>query len=149
MPAGDLAVKRHWNTWIWAGFVLAIVALASYFTLFLQFAATRDVPWVNYLLFACSGVLLTLGIRRAYRDPEHYRGKVAGPILAGLSALAFGAFIALLIYTKQLPPSQNARRVGETAPAFELSDTAGQKIALADLLKQNRGVVLIFYRGYW
>lgn len=142
-------MKRHWNAWIWAGFVAAILAVASYFALFLRFAVTRDVPWVTYLLFVVSGALFAIGIPRAYRDPERYRGKVLGPILAGLSALALGGFIALLVFSKQLPSAQNARRVGETAPSFELANTAGQKVALSELLRSHRGVVLVFYRGYW
>jgi peroxiredoxin len=39
--------------------------------------------------------------------------------------------------------------VGQKAPAFALPDTNNRTVALADVLSQSRGVVLVFYRGYW
>jgi peroxiredoxin len=39
--------------------------------------------------------------------------------------------------------------VSRKAPPFVLADTAGNQISSADLLKNHRGLVLIFYRGYW
>jgi hypothetical protein len=39
-------------------------------------------------------------------------------------------------------------RVGESAPAFTLPDTAGQQIGLKELLARGP-VVLSFYRGRW
>ena len=38
---------------------------------------------------------------------------------------------------------------GDKAPSFELHDTDGQPVALADLLARNEAVVLVFYRGFF
>jgi len=37
-------------------------------------------------------------------------------------------------------------KIGETAPDFTLTDTAGKQITLS---KAGRPVVLVFHRGYW
>ena len=105
------SLKRRWNILIWAGFAFVIAALVSYIPLFALFPVTRDVPWVNYLLFLVGGFLLAVGIMRAFRDPEHYRGKISGSILAGLSLVLFGFFVFGMAYaTKQIPSSEGALR---------------------------------------
>ena len=144
------SMKRRWNIPIWAGFAFVIAALVSYIPLFVPFPMTRDVPWVNYLLFLVGGFLLAVGITRAFRDPEHYRGKISGSILAGLSLALFGFFVFGIAYgTKQIPSSERALRPGSTAPPFTLVDAAGRQVTSSDLLKSHRALVLVFYRGYW
>jgi hypothetical protein len=143
-------VKRHWNVWIWAGFAIVIVALVSYIPIFAPFPVTRDIPWANYLLFLLGGGLLAVGVQRAFRDPERYRGKIAGSILAVLSVLLFGLFVSgILYFGKQIPSAERALRPGQPAPPFVLQDAAGKQVASAELLKNHRAVVLVFYRGYW
>jgi len=143
-------VKRQLNIPIWAGFVIVIVALVSYIPLFAVFPVTRDVPWANYLLFLLGGGLIAVGVRRAFRDPEHYRGKISGSILAVLSVLLFGFFAVSILYlAKQIPSTERALRPGQKAPPFVMEDIAGKQVASSDLLKSHRGVVLVFYRGYW
>jgi hypothetical protein len=111
---------------------------------------TRDVPWVNYLLFLVGGFLLGVGIMRAFRDPEHYRGKISGSILAGLSLVLFGFFVFGIAYAaKQIPSSESALHPGSAAPPFTLVDAAGRQVTSSDLLKSHRALVLVFYRGYW
>jgi len=68
-------MKRRRNILIWAGFALALAALVSYVPLFVQFPVTRDVPWVNYLLFFAAICLLAVGLKRAFRERAVYRGK--------------------------------------------------------------------------
>ena len=80
-------MQRHWNLPIWAGFAIVVVAIASYIPIFAVFPDTRDVPWANYLLFLLGGGLLAVGVKRAFQDPQHYRGKVSGSIVAALSVL--------------------------------------------------------------
>ena len=143
-------VKRRWNISIWAGFAIVLVALVSYIPLFTLFPVTRDVPWANYLLFLLGGGVLAVGVRRAFRDPEHYRGKISGSILGGLSVLLLGFFVVSVLYLgKQIPSARSALRTGQPAPPFTLMDTAGKRVASSDLLKTSRAVVLVFYRGYW
>ncbi len=149
--------KRLWNWHLWAGFLLCLVAFAS-FPFFARFPITRDVPWANFLLFAVGGVLSFIGLKRAFGRPQQYRGKIAGPILGTLSLLAVGFFCFIVFYmTKQLPVSSGAPRVGQKAPEFVLPDTTNQPVSLTSLLSAPlagaqvppKGVVLVFYRGYW
>jgi hypothetical protein len=143
-------LKRRWNILLWAGFVIVVLSVVSYVPVFAIFPVTRDVPWVNYLLFVAGGAMLVVGLKRAYREPDRYRGKISGPILSVLSLLVAGFFVVGVLYlTKQLPASPDAPRTGQPAPAFTLASADGKQVALADLLKGHRAVFLIFYRGYW
>ena len=143
-------MKRRHNILLWAGFVLVLLAVLTYIPVFAVFAVTRDVPWVNYLLFLAGGVFLALGLRRAFGQPELYRGKVLGSILAGLSLFLLAFFCYGIFYAaKAIPASADAVRVGQSAPDFTLASADGKQIRLSDQLKNNRAIVLIFYRGYW
>ena len=142
-------MKRRWNWPLWTGFLLALAGLFSY-AVFAQFPITRDFPWANLLLFATGGILLVLGLGRAFGRPQVYRGKIFGSILAILSLLAFALFGYGAFYlVRQMPVSAGAPRVGEKAPEFTLPDQNGKLVALPDLLSGGRGAVLIFYRGHW
>jgi hypothetical protein len=151
--------KRKWNWRIWLGFLLAVAAVPGYFLFFARFPITRNVPWASWLMFAAAGRLLWVGVRRAFVSPEVYRGRIAGPILAVLSLGATGLFgYATLYASRQLPVAAGAPRVGDKAPEFTLSDTSGNMVALSTLLSEPmpgmegvkpRGVLLVFYRGYW
>ena len=142
-------MKRSWNGLIWAGF--AVILLAAFSFLFLiRFPAMRDFPWLNLLLFAAGALLLAAGLRRAFLQPDRYRGKVSGVILSLLSLAIFGLFYyGTFVLTADIPPASSAPRPGATAPDFTLSDATGRPVSLSDLLKKNRAVLLIFYRGYW
>jgi len=151
---------RRINWSVWAGFVIAIAAFLSYFFFFVEFPLTRDVPWINYTLFAIAGVLLIVGLRRAFTRDSGYRGKILGPVFGVLSVGLFGLFCFVVFGSRDLPLSPGAPRVGQKAPAFSLADTTGKPVALAELLSAPvggargdsgapKGVLLIFYRGYW
>lgn len=152
-------MKRRWNVFVWAGFLVILAAFFTYLPFFSRFPITRDFPWANLLLFAGGWVLLTLGLMRAFREPQLYRGKVSGLILETLSVLLIGFFVfGIFLYAKQLPASSRAPQVGQKAPDFTLADKDGNPVSLSTLLAspgnsggadQTHGVVLIFYRGYW
>jgi hypothetical protein len=142
-------LKRRRNILNWAGFAIVLIAFLSYLPLFALFPATRDIPWANYLLFLIGGLLLAVGVKRAFRDPARYRGRISGSILAVLSALLIAFFVVSVTYFSRQIPAGNALGVGQKAPAFALLDTAGKQVSSADLLKSHRALVLIFYRGYW
>jgi hypothetical protein len=143
-------LKRSRNILNWAGFAIVLIALVSYVPFFALFPATRDIPWANYLLFLTGGALLAVGVRRAFRDSAHYSGKISGSILAVLSGVLFVFFVVGVTYfSKQIPTGATALGVGQRAPPFALLDTAEKQVSSADLLKNHRGLVLIFYRGYW
>jgi len=143
-------MKRNWNAWVWAGFGLTLFSAFSYILYFVRFPVTRDVPWVSLLLFIVAVWLLAVGLKRAYGQPEQYRGKVSGVILSVLSLSLIGLFCyGLLVLTKDIPRSEDAPRAGQHAPEFTLPDAAGKPVALSELLKTHKGALLIFYRGYW
>jgi len=134
-----------------AGFLLCLVGFLAYFVLFVRYPVTRDVPWASWLIFAAGLGVVGAGITRAFRRPETYRGRIAGPILGVLSLAVVGFFLfATLVATRQLPSAAGAPQVGSKAPDFTLPDKDGRPVALRELVgPPNSWAVLIFYRGYW
>ena len=152
-----MAAKR-WNWQPWAGFGLSIGALAGYV---LWVNETRAVFWPALLLFAVVVVLLFSGLKRRSREPELYRGKIAGYVLTSLSVLILGLF-GFLAYevSKVFPEAKNSPQIGQRAPEFSLVDSNGENFTLAQLLstpmtnsgsaaRATKGVLVVFYRGYW
>lgn len=147
-------MKRRWNWRLWAGFFLVLAGAVGYALVFVWHPITRDFPWVSVLMFALGAVLLITGLRRAFREPQNYRGKIFGPVLAVLSLAVIGLFSYGLFYKgSQLPVSSSAPRVGHKAPDFTLPDQHGKPTSLSQLLSTGtgklKGLVLIFYRGHW
>jgi len=141
--------KKSWNWSLWIGFLFALAGFLSY-TFFAQFPITRDFPWANLLFFAVGGILLVLGLFRAFGKPQVYRGKIFGAILATLGILMFAFFSYVFFYVlRQVPPSTGAPRVGQKAPEFTLSNQDGKEVSLSDLVGRSKAVALIFYRGFW
>jgi hypothetical protein len=147
---------RSINWPLWAGFLLSIIAFFSYFAFFVNFEATRDFPWANLALFAIAAVLVLIGLRRAFAQDRPLKSKIAGGLVTTLSLLVLALFIfTIFIAARWLPASQGAPHVGQKAPDFTLSDTNGQSVSLAQLFskpvngKTPKGVLLVFYRGYW
>jgi ABC-type transport system involved in cytochrome c biogenesis permease subunit len=129
---------------------MALLAAYSYLFLFIRFAVTRDFPWANLLLFLIAGGLLAVGLYRAFAQPDKYRGRVSGTILAALSLGILGLFCYGVFWgARHLPPGENALRVGQPAPDFGLADVDGRTVSLSQLREGKRAVLLIFYRGYW
>jgi hypothetical protein len=150
-------MKRRWNASVWAGFLVVLAAPITYLTVFVRFPMTRDVPWATLLIF-CSGLaLIARGLRRAWREPQLYRGRIAGTILMSLGVALFALFTFTIFYfLKQLPASGAAPRVGQEAPDFTLPDKDGNPVTLSKLFEPGAGgmgragaVLLIFYRGDW
>ena len=152
-------MTRRWNISLGAGFLLVVIGLVSYIPVFALFPITRDFPWVNLMLMAAGAVLLGHGLKRAFKQPDLYRGKIFGSLMAALSLAGIGFFAFGLFYmAKQLPPASSAPRVGQQAPDFTLPDQNGQGVTLAQLLAAGpsgaagakaAGALLIFYRGHW
>jgi len=152
-------MKRRCNLLLWIGFFIVLFGLGSYIPLFALFPVTRDFPWANLLLLAIGGVLLCAGLIRAFKQPEVYRGKIFGSILAVLSIAGISLFAYGLFYeARQLPSATAAPRIGQKAPDFTLPDQNGKAVTLADLLSSGPTgtakaranlVLLVFYRGHW
>ena len=72
------------------------------------------------------------------------------------SVVIFGLFVfTTFVMARWMPAAQGAPQVGRKAPEFTLADTDGRPVSLSELLstpvngKAPKGVLLIFYRGYW
>ena len=149
---------RLWNWRLWAGFGLSIGAFAGYLFLVNE---TRAVFWPALLLFVVAAMLLFSGLKRRSREPELYGGKIAGSTLTTLSVLILGLFgFAVHQVSKVFPDAKNAPQIGQRAPEFSLLDASGKNFTLAQLLstpitnsdnatRATRGVLVVFYRGYW
>jgi hypothetical protein len=151
---------KKFNWQIWAAFLLSLFAFLSYPLLFVRFPVTRDFPWANLLLFALVVALVLIGVRRAFAsDRTHPIGsKIAGGVLATFSVVILGFFVfTVFIWARLMPASHGAPQVGQQAPDFALADTTGRPVSLSALLSTPtkegsvlpKGVLLIFYRGYW
>src|SRR5260370_32687869 len=132
----------------------------SYSLVFARFPVTRNVPWVNFLLFGISAALLFLGFRRILRDVQSFLGKIVGSIVIFLSVSIFCIFCyVIFLATKQLPASIRAPRIGQKAPQFALRDTQANSASLETLLSTPldqsnpsplapKRVLLIFSPGF-
>lgn len=131
------------NGRLWGGLLLSIVAAFSYPFFFVRFPVTRDVPWVNILLFLAALFLLISGFRRARR-------KIAAGIVVALGVGVAVLFGVSLVVMSKAPASPDAPRAGQKAPEFALLDSTRRERSLSQLLASSpHGVLLIFYRGYW
>jgi len=148
--------KINWP--VSAGFLLSVIAFVSYPFVFARWSMTRDFPWANLLLFGIAALLLVIGVRRAFVPGQTHpkRSKIAASLLATLSVIVLGFFIfSTFIMARWLPASHGAPQVGQKAPDFTLTDTKDKSVSLSELRSspingQNpKGVLLIFYRGYW
>jgi hypothetical protein len=150
-------IKRlNWP--LWTGFLLTLAAFLTYFFIFVRFPSTRDFPWANLLLFVIAGVLLFMGLRRGFAAdrPHPIRSKIVSSVFSLLSLAVFAMFVfTIFIAGRWLPASKGAPQVGQRAPEFTLADTSGKQVSLNELLttpingKAPKGVLLVFYRGYW
>jgi hypothetical protein len=149
---------RRFNWPLWTGFLLTLLASFSYFAFFVRFPVTRDFPWANLLLFLVAAILVFLGIRRGFAHDRRRPAlaKIVTSIVTALSVLVFAFFVfAIFIAGRWLPPSTGAPHVGQKVPEFTLADAGGRQVSLNQLTsapidgKAPRGVLLVFYRGWW
>lgn len=150
-------IKRT-NWPLWTGFLLTLAAFLSYFFIFVLFPFTRDFPWANLVLFVIAGVLLFMGLRRGFASdrPHPTRSKIVSTIVSVLSLAVIAMFVfVIFVVGRSLPASTGAPHVGQLVPEFSLPDTSGKQVSLNELLttpidgKKPKGVLLVFYRGYW
>jgi hypothetical protein len=166
--------------------LLALAAMLSNAGFFLGLPGQRAIPWLSVAFAIAALTCAVIGIMRAFRQPEVYRGKVSSSILGVLSLLICGLVAIAAITSRALPSSAAAPQVGQKAPDFTLADTSGNKVSLDQLLGKSdaatktasiiappkevmeklgmanqsspiaagiatppKGVLLVFYRGYW
>lgn len=153
----DMTIRRlNWPLWV--GFVLTIAAFLTYFFVFVQFPVTRDFPWANLLIFLIAAVFIFAGVRRGFAPdrPRPTLSKIVASVVTTLSVVILGLFVfTIFVAGRWLPASKGAPQVGQQAPYFSLPDTNGNQVTLDDLLaapingNPPKGVLLVFYRGYW
>jgi hypothetical protein len=129
---------------IWIGPLLALVAVASYFALFLNFPATRDVPWPSFVLLALALAASTWALVRAAREKKGIVRAALGDLVTTGLALFFVLYT--FVFTK-IPDLPGALAVGAPAPALVLADDRGAQVDVAALARDK--LVLVFYRGHW
>lgn len=149
---------RRFNWPLWVGFVLTLAAFFTYFSVFVWFPVTRDFPWANLLIFLIAAALIVMGIRRGFSSdrPHPTRSKIVTAIVSALSLVVFAFFVfVVFIAARWLPASTGAPQVGQKAPDFTLTDSTGKQVSLNELMSSPvngtapKGVLLVFYRGYW
>ncbi|HXD30313.1 MAG TPA: hypothetical protein VN643_04310 [Pyrinomonadaceae bacterium] len=146
--------KLNWP--IWAAFIVSVLSFLLYPFFFVRFPVTRDFPWANLPLFLIALVLLGIGLRRAFSPERRLGSKIIASIVS-LTTIGVIAMFVLVVFVaaRDLPASQGAPQIGQKAPEFTLADATGKQVALSELLttpikgKQPKGVMLMFYRGYW
>jgi predicted PurR-regulated permease PerM len=146
--------KINWPMWL--GFLISVFALLSYPFVFVNWPATRDFPWANIALFLVAALSLVFGMRRAFAPGHRRLSKIAASVITAFCVLALAMFIfAFFIAGRWLPLSSGAPQVNQKAPDFTLKDTNEKQVSLGELLSQPldgrlpKGVLLVFYRGYW
>ena len=151
-------VLRRINWPLWVGLLLTFASFTSFFFIFVRFPFTRDFPWANFVLFVLAGVLFIMGLRRGFASdrPHPTRSKIISVLVNAVGFLLIGLFVfAYFVGGRMLPESKGAPQVGQRAPDFTLPDTTGKQVSLNELMttpingKAPRGVLLMFYRGYW
>ncbi len=137
---------------------MSAFALLSYPLLFVNWPLTRDFPWANILLFVIALVFLFVGVRRAFGPDRGWVSKIGALTLGALSVLVLAGFIMVaFVASKWLPTAAGAPQTGQKAPEFTLADSSGKPVTLSELVNSPippgssapKGVLLIFYRGYW
>lgn len=159
--------RRNWAPW-WA-LLLALAALFSNAGFFIAIPGQQAIPWLSMAFAVLALILLVLGLRRAFAQPEIYGSRSASLILGIFAAALCGLAMFASIHARQLPSSAGAPQVGQRVPDFTLTDTNSKEVSLAQLehgavnspataggkasgvsgSAAPKAVLLIFYRGYW
>ena len=144
-------MKRNGFNWqIVLGFLLSLFAFASVPMVFSQWSVSTDYRWLSVGLFAIAAILVVVGVRRAFSVGRGKISKITAAILTLLSGAVFGLFVFLAFFMSTwLPKSAGAPQVGQKAPNFILADTSDKQVSLSETLSKQKGVLLVFYRGYW
>jgi hypothetical protein len=161
--------RRNWAPWF--GLLLALIAMLSNAGFFLGLPGQRAIPRLSIALAIAALVCVAVGIKRAFRQPQIYGGKVSSSILGVASLLICGLVAVASVSSRALPSSAAAPQVGQKVPDFTLAETHGIQVSLDELLGrapgslaqglpppvyspyissfQPKAVLLVFYRGHW
>lgn len=118
---------------------VSLGAALAYLSL-LRVAAIRNHPALYLAGFALGAVIAAVAVWRSPRWPN------IAALAFSVALLVLGAYFDLVF--ARLPTSATVLTVGEAAPDFTLPDATGAAVSLASF-RDQRPVVLVFYRGYW
>lgn len=158
--AAPALAQRRRNQALFAGVAfLFLTILSNVPGLYaMKIPGLQFLPWISLVLPGIALVCFIVGLRRAFGQPQVYRGKIWGSIVGAVSLLLFAGSIWGYYHAKDLPVSSGAPRIGQKVPDFTLQNTSGQPVELSEMLKTPidvsagkppKAVLLIFYRGYW
>lgn len=151
-------LPRQTNSALWTGAIVTLLGIASNFFYFWGIPGEAIFPYLSLALPLVGLAFLLVGLKRAFGQPQVFRGKISGSIITVLALLlgslsAFGFF-----HARAVPASAGAPKIGQKAPDFTLTSLSGQSVSLSQLLstpmngtsgKVPKAVLLVFYRGYW
>ena len=152
----SVSKNPHRYCLLWVGLLITVVGVLSNWLYFLGLPGQQIFPWINVLVPAAGLIVLLVGVRRAYVNPETSGGKILAPVFAIFAAVVFGGSVWGLHHARDIPAGSGAPRVGEKAPDFTLASADGQATSLSQLLSEPmndpappKAVLLVFYRGFW
>jgi hypothetical protein len=146
--------QKQSSTMLWLGLAILLLAILSNLLSFFNLSPAL-LPWVILILPILALIFLLIGVVRAFRQAQVYKGKIWGSIVAVLAVLIVAASTLFFVGARKLPRSGGAPQVGQRVPDFTLLDTTGQPTSLAQLFSASadapppKAVLLVFYRGYW
>ena len=143
-----IKTQKRRNHALWLGPLIVFVGAVSYFTFFAQFPALRDFPWINLPIVIAGFALSFTAVKRAFSQPDIYRGKISGSLAFVFSTLLSGLFVGYISYLSyQLPEPTPITQNLAVAPEFTLTDQNDQPISLSDF--HGKKLIITFYRGHW
>lgn len=148
--------QKQSNAMLWTGLAFILLAIVSNLLSFFKLSPAL-LPWVNLALPIVALGFLLVGLVRAFRQPQIYKGKIWGSTVTVLAVLLVAASTLFFVGARKLPRSVGAPQVSQRVPDFTLSDSTGQPTSLAQLFSAPatagapppKAVLLVFYRGYW
>jgi hypothetical protein len=147
--------ERRKNLAPWWALLFAFGAIGCNVVLFVGSSAQSAMPALSLVFAIVAIIFLAIGLKRAFRQPQIYRGKVLNIVLTVVALLPVALTAFAFVTARKLPSSTAAPQVGQKVPDFTLADTSGKPVSLDQLLSASSGaqapkaVLLIFYRGYW
>jgi hypothetical protein len=152
--------QRRNRALTWAWIITPLAFLLNLPLFFMQFPGQQLVPWLALAAFVAVLALCVTSLRRAFGQPQVYRGKISGSIITVIATLLFALTAFGFWSARKMPETTEAPQPGQKAPAFTLADTTGAQVSLASLLNaplansprpdgKPKAVLAIFYRGYW
>lgn len=152
--------QRRNQALTWAWIITLVAFLLNLPPFFVQYPGQQLLPWLALAVFVAALALCVTALRRAFGQPQVYRGKISGSIVALIATLLFALTAIGFWGARKMPEASQAPQPGQKAPAFTLPDTTGAQVSLASLLDtplpnsprpngKPKAVLAIFYRGYW